>query len=139
MAQFRIVTNNLFDEEVLIHQKKLSHKKIDFMDIFMYLFLFAAYGIAPMVNFINILLVRFSYKRAFLPKSFHQSQNVIRKKLRQALSYKKRVHKMLMKLTPNVRAFPRAPNKLTVIPQIPAHHWKVGEMISVVEVKKSLN
>jgi hypothetical protein len=33
-----------------------------------------------------------------LPNSFYQSQNVTRKKLRKALSYEKRVRKMLMKL-----------------------------------------
>ena len=38
----------------------------------------------------------------------------------------------------NVRVFPRAPNKLTVIPQIPAHHWKVGEIMSVVEKRRIL-
>jgi hypothetical protein len=39
---------------------------------------------------------------AFLPKSFHQSQNVTREKLRKALLYKnKHVRKMLMKLTPD--------------------------------------
>jgi hypothetical protein len=33
-----------------------------------------------------------------------QSQNVTREKLRKALSYKKFAHKMLMKLTPAVKA-----------------------------------
>jgi len=54
------------------------------------------------VNFINILRTHISQERAFLPKSFCQSQNVNREKLREALSYKKRVRKMLMKLTPGV-------------------------------------
>jgi len=52
------------------------------------------------VNFINILLVHFLYKSAFLPKSFCQSQNVTSEKLQEALSYEKRARKMLMKLTP---------------------------------------
>jgi len=54
-----------------------------------------------MVNFINILRSRFSYESAFyLLKSLCQSQNKTREKLRKALSYKKCVHKMLMKLKP---------------------------------------
>jgi len=39
---------------------------------------------------------------AFLPKSFHQSQNVTRKKLPKALLYEKCARKMLMTLTPVV-------------------------------------
>jgi len=31
----------------------------------------------------------------------------------------------------NVREFPRAPNKLAMIPQMLANLWKVGEIISV--------
>jgi hypothetical protein len=33
-------------------------------------------------------------------KSFRQSQNIIREKLRKALSYEKHTRKLLMKLTP---------------------------------------
>jgi len=42
----------------------------------------------------------FHTKVFFLPKSFCQSQNLTREKQCEALSYEKRVHKMLMKLTP---------------------------------------
>jgi len=52
------------------------------------------------VNFINILRAHFRIKVLFLPKSFCQSQNVTREKLREALLYEKRARKMLMKLTP---------------------------------------
>jgi hypothetical protein len=52
-----------------------------------------------MVNFINILCAHFSYKSAFLQKSFCQSQNVTREKLRKALSNEKCVRKMMLKLT----------------------------------------
>jgi len=45
------------------------------------------------VNFINSLLVHFSYKSAFLPK----------RKLREAISYEKCARKMLMKLTQGER------------------------------------
>jgi len=41
------------------------------------------------VDIINILLAHFSYKSAFLPKSFRQSQKVTREKLPKILSYKK--------------------------------------------------
>jgi len=43
----------------------------------------------PVANFINILHEHFLYESAFLPKSFRQSQNVTREKLRKALLYKK--------------------------------------------------
>jgi len=49
------------------------------------------------VNFINILCSHFSYKSAFLPKFFRQSQNVTSKKLSKALFYEKCAPKMLMK------------------------------------------
>jgi len=57
-----------------------------------------SYEKVPVVNFINILRVRFSYANAFsakilLPKPKH-------KKLRNYLSYDKRAHKILMKSTP---------------------------------------
>jgi len=55
---------------------------------------------SPMVNFINIFRGCFSYKSAFLPKSFRQSQKVTREKLRKALLYEKFASTMLMKLTP---------------------------------------
>jgi len=58
-----------------------------------------ASGRTTLVNFINILRAHFVYKSAFLPKSFCQSQNVTREKLRQALLYEKCARKMLMKLT----------------------------------------
>jgi len=46
----------------------------------------------PGVNFINILREHFSYKSAFLPKSFRQS----REKLCEAPLYEKFARKMLM-------------------------------------------
>ncbi len=56
---------------------------------------------SPVVNFINILSPHFFVRKcSFLPKSFHQSQNLTRENLRKALSYEKLVHKMLMKLKP---------------------------------------
>jgi len=51
-------------------------------------------------NFINILLSRFSYESAFLPKSFCQSQNITRKSWAIIFRTKKRARKILMKLTP---------------------------------------
>jgi len=53
----------------------------------------------PGVNFINILCSLFC-QYPFAKNS--QSQTVTREKLRKALSYKKCVHKMLMKLTSDV-------------------------------------
>jgi len=45
------------------------------------------------VNFINIVCAQFFERMCFfLPKSFCQSQYVTREKLREALSYEKRVH-----------------------------------------------
>jgi len=54
-----------------------------------------------LVNIINILRALFSYESAFLPKSFCQSQNVTKEKLREAILYNKHVRKMMMKLAHN--------------------------------------
>jgi len=62
----------------------------------------------------------FHTKVLFLPKSFCQSQNVAREKLRQALSYKKGERKILMKLTPDVDSI-----KANLIVSISPHEAQV--------------